>query len=132
MWRTRIYRIWTHLKDRCDNPNHHRYHRYGGRGIKYDPRWKDFAEFYLDMKHGYSDNLTIERIDSDRGYFKNNCRWATLAEQSRNRPSYNRLHKVDGELLSVAQWAKKTGKSLHIIRNRVYRLDHGLPVRLWT
>jgi hypothetical protein len=85
MSRTRIYKIWDKMKSRCINPNDKDYPKYGGRGITFDPRWNDFVYFYRDMKEGYSDNLTIERIDVDGNYCKSNCTWIPHNEQSKNR-----------------------------------------------
>lgn len=84
MSHTRIYGIWRGLRKRCDNSKNSAYKYYGGRGIGYDPRWRNFECFYADMKAGYKENLTIERINSKGNYTKKNCRWVTQAEQTRN------------------------------------------------
>lgn len=83
----RIYRIWIGMKSRCRNPNDTGYHVYGGRGIDVcDEWWSDFTTFYdWAMNNGYSDDLTIDRIDVDDGYYPDNCRWVTMYEQSQNR-----------------------------------------------
>lgn len=75
MSRTRIYKIWEDMKKRCDNTNNKYYHVYGGRGITYDSTWKDFVPFYNDMKSTYKDDLTLDRIDSNGNYTKDNCQW---------------------------------------------------------
>lgn len=82
---TRFYDIWSDMKSRCDKPSIPCYERYGGRGISYDPRWSDFLEFKNEMFEGYEDNLTLDRIDPNGDYIKENCRWATKDEQGRNR-----------------------------------------------
>lgn len=84
---TKFYKCWIGMKERCDNPNHSAYPDYGGRGISYDPIWKSFENFNMDMGEGYQDNLTIDRINNDLGYFKGNCRWVTMRQQSYNRRS---------------------------------------------
>ncbi len=80
MANTRIYKIWEDIKKRCDNPLSKHYHRYGGRGITYDPKWKDFMGFYEDMKEGYTDMLTIDRERVNENYNKTNCQWITKNE----------------------------------------------------
>lgn len=81
----RIYHIWEDMKHRCDNPNNAQYSDYGGRGISYTREWKDFIVFYEDMREGYDDSLTLDRIDPNGNYSKENCKWSSTKEQGRNR-----------------------------------------------
>lgn len=83
--RTRQYQIWADMKDRCNNQNNPSYYLYGGRGITYDSKWATFEGFWKDMQDGYADDLTIDRIDNNKGYFKSNCRWVTKQSQAKNR-----------------------------------------------
>lgn len=85
MYNTRQYQIWEDMKRRCNNPNTKAYKNYGARGITYDPKWESFEGFWEDMSEGYSDNLTLERIDPNGDYYKNNCSWETKSNQSRNK-----------------------------------------------
>lgn len=88
LYQGREYHSWNNMKNRCKNPNSKAYKNYGGRGITYDKKWEDFREFYKDMGKRPL-NTTLDRIDVDKGYCKENCRWATKEEQQRNQ----RIHK---------------------------------------
>ena len=83
---TRLYRIWTNIKDRVLNPKNKQYNDYGGRGITICDEWKnDFMTFYnWATTNGYSEELSIDRIDNDGNYEPSNCRWATQTIQCRN------------------------------------------------
>lgn len=84
------YISWMGMKTRCKTPTCKDYPRYGGRGITYDPRWENFIEFYLDMGdpsvHSITyERLSLDRIDNNGNYTKENCRWATRSEQQLNK-----------------------------------------------
>lgn len=84
---TRLYRIWIAMKQRCYYHRSNHYKDYGGRGITICDEWlHDFVAFRdWAMSHGYADDLSIDRIDNDKGYNPDNCRWATMKEQRHNR-----------------------------------------------
>lgn len=91
---TRFYSIWINIKSRCNNPNNEEYKNYGARGITYDPRWEQFINFYDDMYEAYckaseyyggEQYISIDRINVNGNYYKENCRWADKFIQARNR-----------------------------------------------
>ncbi len=84
---SRLYRIWGGMKTRCYNPNSKHYDYYGGRGIAICTEWlHNFAAFQeWALSNGYHEGLSIDRIDNDKGYSPDNCRWITQTEQNKNR-----------------------------------------------
>jgi hypothetical protein len=108
---TKIYKSWYHMMQRCTNPKARSYDRYGGAGITVCERWKTFLNFYEDMKDSYysavekygdESLISIDRIDGTKGYYKENCRWITIAEQNLNLSS-NRLVTVYGNTMPLSQ-----------------------------
>jgi hypothetical protein len=116
--RTRLYVIWTNMKARCLNPRNPAYASYGGRGIEICKDWREsFIMFRRDMGEP-SPGMEIDRIDNDKGYSPENCRWATCAEQSRNRRSA-RLLEINGTTKSMSEWAAETGISIGTVWSRL-------------
>lgn len=116
---TRIWRIWYGLKFRTKDKNDK---NYGGRGISLCLEWESFSKFYEDMSEGYSDHLTIERIDVNKSYCKENCRWATNMEQQSNKRN-NRLVQYQGETLHLAEVCRRSGVSK---MKMLMRLNRGM------
>lgn len=112
------YDIWLKMRSRCDNAGDKRFARYGGRGIGYDPRWALFDNFISDMGIRPGPRFTLERIDNDRGYSKENCKWATYQEQARNK-STSRLVTIDGVTKCLAAWADTSPVRQQVIRARL-------------
>lgn len=81
----RLYRIYQNMKTRCKRPSYGSYHRYGGRGIAVCPEWDESYDAFRAwaLANGYRDDLTIDRIDNDKGYSPDNCQWITTSENSR-------------------------------------------------
>lgn len=80
---TRLYRVWRNMLARCGNPKNLFYKDYGARGITICSEWTKFEPFYSwAMANGYTDELTIDRLNNDKGYSPRNCRWATMQEQN--------------------------------------------------
>lgn len=81
----KTYRAWCNMIARCKSPSHKRYKEYGGRGIQVDKRWQmSFMQFYLDMGNPPSAKHQIDRIDNNKGYSKENCRWVTIQQNVHN------------------------------------------------
>ena len=118
MSRTRQYRIWRGMRERCNSPDtrHARWYT----GITYEPDWNTFEGFWQDMKDGYADNLTLDRIDPSKDYCKANCRWLTMKDQSRNRRD-NVWVEYEGQTLCVSDYADKIGLPRALIYQRVKR-----------
>jgi len=119
---TRLYKIWLGMKARCNNPNVDSYTRYGGRGIKVLGDWNDdFNSFEKwALENGYEEHLTIDRIDNEKGYCPENCRWLTNKEQCNNRRNTNKIN-FKGEEKSLMQIHEMTGVSYDILKRRYKR-----------
>lgn len=122
---SREYRIWWDMINRCTKPKTKRYDNYGGRGIGVCERWLNFENFYADMGDRPSIQHSIERINNDSGYSKENCKWATRHEQYRNRRT-NKFIIADGQKMIVrdAEILYKIGKNHIGRRARKYRITH--------
>lgn len=115
----RTYQCWCDMHDRCNNPNHPRYARYGGRGIKVCARWRSFENFLADM--GLKPNgMTIERIDNDKGYSPKNCKWATYREQNKNKVTTT-TYTYKGKTKTIEEWAEAYGMGRTTLSNRIHR-----------
>lgn len=128
---TRLYRIWCNMKARCNNSNNPAFDRYGGRGIKVCDEWnKSFNEFYKWAKiSGYTNELTIERVDNDGNYEPDNCKCANYSIQGRNKRN-NALSEYKGKLRTRAEIAELTGLSYGTIRRREQSgIDFDKPIR---
>lgn len=102
---TRLYRIYKHMKRRCSDKNDIRYYAYGARGIKVCDEWDKFEPFCeWALNNGYSDDLTIDRINVDGNYSPSNCRWITPKEQASNKRTAQ-LYEYNGEIHCIAEWA---------------------------
>ena len=124
MSHTQIHGVWRQMRERCSNPKHRSYKNYGGRRIKVCPEWDDFAVFYRDMGERPLGG-TVERIDNNGPYSKENCRWATYKDQLNNRRT-NRMLTVFGRTQTFSQWADECGIPWTTLRSRIER--YGWPL----
>ena len=117
---TRIYNIWAKMRGRCQRPSDKLYNYYGGRGIKVCDEWdKDFKVFYdWSMANGYTDELTIDRIDVNGNYEPDNCRWVTMAVQCNNKRSNIQIT-YKGKTQNLSQWCKELNLPMKLVHSRL-------------
>lgn len=115
-----LYVVWQGIKRRCTNVKEKAYLHYGGRGISICQSWLKFETFYKDMQPSWKPGLTIERIDVNGNYCKENCRWATRFEQSRNHRYHNKIN-IDNNRILSSDVARLTGLSQSTILKRQKR-----------
>lgn len=118
------YKVWNNFKNRCNNSNAKNYHRYGGRGIKVCEKWLSFEGFLEDMGRRPSSEYSLDRINNNGDYCKDNCRWATRNEQTRNR-SNNIYIFYNGCSIILKDLAKEVGLDYQVIKRR---LDKGVDI----
>lgn len=115
------YLIWIQAKCRCRNPKNKRYSYYGGRGIVFDERWDTFSTFLSDMGQRPSDKHSLDRINNDGPYSRENCRWTTGTIQRRNSRSFVHPLTFNGRTMLIVDWAKELGFSRCVIKSRLQR-----------
>ena len=123
--KTRLYKVWQGMINRCRNPKHEYYSYYGGRGIEVCNEWKkDFLVFRKwSLENGYDENAefsecTLDRIDNNGNYEPSNCRWVSMKEQSRNK-STTSYAEIDGITKSVIEWAEEFGINPRLLSDRL-------------
>ena len=123
MSHTRLYREWASIKQRCYTPSVRGYENYGGRGIKMCAEWKESFELFMDwaLKNGYSDNLTIERVDVNGDYCPENCKWIPWEEQQKNR-RFCRFIEYNGETKNLTEWCETLHLPYKMVHNRIHKL----------
>lgn len=99
--RTPEYSSWKGARARCEDPEHHNFPYYGGRGIRFSPEWNNFNVFLADVGPRPTKSHTLDRIDVDGDYTRGNCRWATPKEQAANKRKRQRIEQyTDSELIA--------------------------------
>ena len=122
-----LYFVWYQMMTRCYNKKFQDYHNYGGRGIEVCAEWFDISKFVFDMSDGYKAGLQLDRIDNDKWYSKENCRWATRKENNRNKRT-NLFVTIMGETLTMIEWSEKTGIGYGTLISRYKRKITGLEL----
>lgn len=122
--KTRLYKIWLKIKERCNNPNSNRFNCYGQRGIKISKKWEnDFLNFEKwALANGYQNNLTIDRIDNNKNYEPGNCRWVTQKTQQNNRRS-NLNITYKNQTQTLAKWSEQLNINYDKLRQRILKLN---------
>jgi hypothetical protein len=124
MYGTRLYRIWHGMKRRCNVEADEHYKNYGGRGISICNEWNEFEPFMeWALANGYSDKLTIDRINVDGDYCPENCRWVNSLVQQNNRRNNVKLE-FNGEIHTQSEWARILGVSCNCL---YHRIEKNLP-----
>lgn len=131
--KTRIYSIYKGMKDRCRYKTNDNYERYGGRGIRVCEEWlADYMNFYnWAINNGYKEGLTLDRIDPNKNYEPDNCRWATYKEQANN-TRRNNFITYNGETHTLTEWAEKLGIKRSTLNTRIHRQHWNIEKALTT
>ena len=117
--KTRLFKIWCSMHERCERKKHTHYKSYGGRGICVCDEWSEYIPFATWARaNGYSDQLTIDRINNDGNYEPSNCRWVTMKEQQRNKRT-NRAITYKGEKYTLIELAEYAGLKKTTLRERL-------------
>lgn len=129
LYTDRAYRLWGKVKQRCYNPNCREYNNYGGRGIKMCDEWLNDPSKFVEWCYatGYDKDApkgqcTLERIDCNGNYEPSNCTWKTNQEQQNNRRD-NQKFEYEGEIHTVAEWARKLNIPYPTLRNGLVRCN---------
>lgn len=120
--RQRLYRTWSGIIQRASNPNDKYYRMYGGRGIYVCDEWREFDKFKeWALANGYKDDLFIDRIDNNKGYFPDNCRWVTRFQQQNNLRCNIRYEFADGKLMTNSEIARLMSVSKDRVNRTIER-----------
>lgn len=136
---TPLWGKWISMIQRCTDTKHHKYPIYGGRGIKISKEWRNFKNFYNDMFASYelhlkkygTKNTTLDRIDNNGNYNKENCRWATQVEQALNR-NQKVIITFRGQTKNMSQWADEFGINRPTLHMRIKKYGWSVERALTT
>lgn len=132
--KTKGYKTWQEMKDRCQRESNRAFCNYGGRGITICSEWMSFERFISDMGQP-KPGQQIDRIDNSKGYFKENCRWVSPKQNSRNRRSSRNIL-YQGQTKTLAEWAESKGMKIGTLWARLNRgmdMESAMttPLRIW-
>ncbi len=127
----KTYSAWKSMRSRCGNTNNPVYHYYGGRGIYVCDRWQNSFEHFLEDMGTAPKGLSLDRVDNDKGYCKENCRWATPEEQAANKRSTHFIFYGE-EKRHVADWARKLKTNVTTLDARLNKLGWSIEKTLST
>lgn len=115
-----LWKVWSNMLQRCNNPSSISYKNYGLRGIRVCQEWLNFDAFLEDMYASYQPGLQLDRIDNDGNYCKENCRWSTVTENLRNTRG-NRKITYKGATKTISEWAESEGYNYQTLYARLAR-----------
>lgn len=118
LWGHPLYDTWRNMYKRCYDPRNKRFDAYGGRGIVVCDRWHNVQAFVEDLEPSWAPGLELDRIDNDKSYSPENCRWVTHTEQARNKRSLRRIT-VGGRTMTAAEWARENGLNYGTVLSRL-------------
>ena len=123
MSNSRLYRVWASMKNRCYTPSHHSYNNYGGRGINVCDEWKNSSDAFIEwaLDNGYSDDMTIERIDVNNDYCPENCTWIPANKQQRNR-RFCQYYTYNSKTMNLMDWCTELGLPYKLVHNRIHKM----------
>jgi hypothetical protein len=133
MSKSRVYNIWQQMHQRCGNPNYTQYKDYGGRGIEVCERWSTFENFYEDMGNPPLGDMTLDRVDVDGSYSKENCRWLSKGLQGANRRCGVAVDWF-GRKVNLSVVLNEVGCKLKrsVVADRMQRLGMSVYDAMWT
>lgn len=114
-----VYKTWDKIIQRCTNPNNHAYKYYGGKGVFVCNEWLDFKNFYKDMGDR-PNGMTIDRVNHEDGYYKDNCLWVTQEDQMRN-TTRNIVVSISSKLITVKELAELSGRTYNSVNNILWK-----------
>lgn len=131
--RNRLNGIWHTMLNRCNNPNSSSYENYGGRGIHICKEWEGSYLLFRKwaIEHGYSESLSIDRVDVNGDYEPSNCRWVTRGEQANNTRA-NVPVEFGGVTMNLMQWSKQSGIPYRTLRARLINYGWSIERALTT